>query len=68
MASITVCVKVPAFVGGAMRRPDDDPFTIDEKGFNPDVFERVAEPKAEAKAKAGAKSEGNGGNNGASVL
>ena len=46
MASIQVRAKVVAFVGGAQRRPGDT-FSIDEKEFNPDVFERLEPVKAE---------------------
>ena len=46
MASILVRARQVAFVGGALRQPGDT-FSIDEKGFNPEVFERVEPAKAE---------------------
>lgn len=53
MASILVRARQVAFVGGAQRRPDEPPFVLNERSFNPDVFERVAdEVPAKAKAKA----------------
>lgn len=51
MASILVRARQVAFVGGAQRRPGEPPFVIDEKGFNPDVFERLEPAKEEPKAK-----------------
>lgn len=43
MASILVRARQVAFVGGAQRRPGEPPFVLDERSFNPDVFERVAD-------------------------
>lgn len=51
MAFIQVRAKVVAFVGGAQRRPEDGLFLIDERDFNPDVFERADSVKPAKQSK-----------------